>query len=361
VTRRRKLQLLGLAALLPVLGLAVAASGVIPIEASSGHVAPVQWFLEFSKRRSVATHSRSVGPVRLTEPWFVLKGAGHYHAACLPCHGGPERGAFQHVAQGMSPPPPDPRHVAGSWDAAELFYVVKHGIKFTGMPAWPTQERDDEVRAVVAFLKALPGLDREGYRRLVHGDVAPVVTTGIAARAQALCARCHGADGLGRGSAAFPALAGQPAGYLSGALRAYASGARHSGMMAVVARALEPGELEALAEHYAGLPGRRGTTPGETASVERGRLLASAGDPARRVPSCVDCHGPGPGRDPAYPELAGQYEDYLVLQLELFAADRRGGSAHGHLMSHVAPRLTPEQRRDVARWYASRRSEAQAR
>lgn len=357
MTRRRRLQLLGLAALLPVLGLGVAASGVIPIEASSGHTPPVAWLLEFGKRRSVATHARSVGPVPLTEPWLVLKGAGHFHAACLPCHGGPERGAFQHVAQAMSPPPPDLREVAAAWDAAELFYVVKHGLKFTGMPAWPTQERDDEVRAVVAFLKALPGLDREGYRRLVHGDAAPVATTGISARAQALCARCHGGDGLGRGSAAFPALAGQSAAYLSGALRAYASGARHSGMMAVVARALEPGELEALAAHYAGLPARRGSapTPAEAASVERGARLASAGDPARRVPSCVDCHGPGPGRDPSYPELAGQYEDYLVLQLELFAADRRGGSAHGHLMSHVAPRLTPEQRRDVARWYASMR------
>ncbi len=361
MTRRRKVQLLGLAALLPLLGLGVAASGVIPIRASAGHTPPVAWFLEFGKRRSVATHALAVGPVALDEGWLVQKGAGHYHAACLPCHGGPERGAFQHVVQAMSPPPPDLREVASRWDAAELFYVVKHGLKFTGMPAWPAQERDDEVRAVVAFLKALPRLDREGYRRLVHGDVAPVATGAVAARAHALCARCHGADGLGRGSAAFPALAGQPAPYLSAALRAYASGARHSGMMQPVAAALEPAELEALALHYAALPARRGSdpTPAEAAalagSIERGARLAAAGDPARRVPSCVDCHGPGPGRDPSYPELAGQYEDYLVLQLELFAADRRGGSAHGPLMSHVAPRLTPEQRRDVARWYASRR------
>ncbi|HYG67703.1 MAG TPA: c-type cytochrome, partial [Anaeromyxobacteraceae bacterium] len=69
---------------------------------------------------------------------------------------------------------------------------------------------------------------------------------------------------------------------------------------------------------------------------------------------CLDCHGPGgPERNPAYPVLAGQYADYLALQLELFRTGHRGGSAFAHLMSHVAPRLRPEEMRDVARYYES--------
>ena len=51
--------------------------------------------------------------------------------------------------------------------------------------------------------------------------------------------------------------------------------------------------------------------------------------------------------------LAGQYPDYLVLQLELFKGGQRGGSAYAHLMKPVATRLTPEQMRDVALYYAS--------
>jgi cytochrome c553 len=68
----------------------------------------------------------------------------------------------------------------------------------------------------------------------------------------------------------------------------------------------------------------------------------------------MDCHGPGPHRrNSAYPNLAGQYADYLVLQLELFKQDGRGGSAYAHIMRHVATRLGTEQMRDVAAYYAS--------
>jgi hypothetical protein len=70
----------------------------------------------------------------------------------------------------------------------QLFSIVKHGIKFTGMPAWPVQQRDDEVWAMVAFLRRLPDLDAAGYRRLAYGepDVGsgaepPLPATGAAA------------------------------------------------------------------------------------------------------------------------------------------------------------------------------------
>ncbi len=72
------------------------------------------------------------------------------------------------------------------------------------------------------------------------------------------------------------------------------------------------------------------------------------------MPRCVECHGPAATkRNDAYPRLAGQFAPYLELQLQLFAEQRRGGSAFAHLMQEVAPRLTPDQRRDAAAWYAS--------
>jgi cytochrome c553 len=91
-----------------------------------------------------------------------------------------------------------------------------------------------------------------------------------------------------------------------------------------------------------------------TAALERGKAIATQGIPRRRVPSCVDCHGPDARRrNPIYPILAGQYADYLVLQLDLFKQRRRGGSDYAHLMHPITTWLTSEQMHDVALYYAS--------
>ena len=149
----------------------------------------------------------------------------------------------------MTPPPPPLGKEVAEWDPAELFYIVKHGIKFTGMPAWPAEHRDDEIWAVVAFLQKPPSLDGESYRRLVEGE--PQAVTGapiehvlpsesIRPLIRQNCSRCHGHDGNGRGTGAFPKLAGQKPEYLFASLAAYASGARNSGIMEPIAAALTP-------------------------------------------------------------------------------------------------------------------------
>src|SRR5690606_35410486 len=172
----------------------------------------------------------------------------------------------------------------------ELFYMVKHGILFTGMPAWPAQDRDDEVWAIVAFLRTLPETDAEGYKQLVHGD--PPVRDGQLPEAAPPreelphvlfqnCARCHGLDGLSRGEGAFPRLAGQSPLYLKTALEAYGSGQRPSGAMEPIAAALTSDEIRTLAEYFAALP--MASNAGldhpplkdeQRAQIERGRLIA---------------------------------------------------------------------------------------
>jgi len=346
-------------------GFLVAASGVVPLKASSGHWAITEWILQFGKRRSVATHTLGMAELRLDEPWLVLKGAGHYESGCRPCHGSPGVPTPE-IAAAMLPLPPYLPPRVETWDPEELFYIVKHGIKFTGMPAWQSQQRDDEVRAMVAFLLTLPYHTRASYERLVYGEAPagpPVVALeGVSDPEEppdpviASCARCHGRDGLGRGNAAFPKLAGQRPEYLMRALRGYASGDRHSGIMAPVASGLSPAQWRQLADFYAGLdPGGPDGDGSETGrAAERGRIVAHEGLPTLGVPSCADCHGPADHpRNPAYPSLAGQYADYLVLQLELFRARERGGSEFSPLMHHVVDGLGPEQIRDVAAYYAS--------
>ena len=194
-------------------------SGIIPIKASSGHWRVTAWFLDFAKRRSVATHSIGISVPPLDDPSLILKGAGHYETGCRPCHGSPAASPPL-VPRRMTPHPPDLGRQVSRWEPAELFSIVKHGIKFTGMPAWPAPGRDDEVWAVVAFLRTLPKLDAMSYSAMVFVQADPArhvhqagepaaVASSIASVAAARCARCHGPDGQGRDGSAFPRLAGQ--------------------------------------------------------------------------------------------------------------------------------------------------------
>jgi cytochrome c553 len=341
------------------IGLAVAASGVIPVKASSGHWAITEWMLHFSMKRSIATHTLGDTLPPLDDPALVLRGAGHFEGGCKPCHGSPELHEPR-VARAMLPPPPDLQHAANKWQPEELFYIIKHGIKFTGMPAWPTPRRDDEIVAVVAFLEALPRLDAAAYRKLVHGPADEAVASpalhelsGRAPAASQSCARCHGARGKGRENAAFPKLAHQRAGYTIAALDAYANDLRYSGIMQPIAAALSEPERREIAEYYAAQP-RAARTSAETALAARGREIATHGIPEQRVPACASCHGPRPERrNPEYPRIAGQHSTYIVQQLELFQRRERGGGKHHHLMHKAATNLQPEQMREVAAFYAT--------
>lgn len=360
-------------ALLAAGGFLVAASGIIPIKASSGHWAVTEWFLQFSMRRSIATHSIGVKVPELDNAALAMRGAGHYETGCRSCHGAP--GTPQPtIARAMTPKAPKLGERIRESNPKKLFHVVKHGLKFTGMPAWPSQERDDEVWAMVAFLLALPELDADGYRRLVHGDpsaVPPMQTMPGAniskhpgAAAAQACARCHGTDGRGRGDGAFPRLAGQRRDYLANALHAYASGDRHSGIMEPVAASLTDDLIQNLATYYAELDAGGAAEAGTATEMqaaemadeelERGKTLALAGDRRRRLPACVECHGPkGTRTKPAYPSIAGMSAFYLEGQLKLFKEQRRGGSAYAHVMEEVAERLEEADMRAVARYFAS--------
>lgn len=334
-------------------GLLVVVSGVVPIKASSGHWRITAIFLDFAKTRSVATHSLGIQPPILDDPALVVRGAGHYESGCRTCHGGPGAEILP-VMAALTPPPPELADRISRWNAQELFSIVKHGIKFTGMPAWPARQRDDEVWAMVAFLRRLPKLDAKGYQTLVYGEPG-AVPDGTGPRVvRNVCWRCHGVDGTGRGSGAFPSLAGQRADYLYSALQAFVDRSRFSGIMSTIAASLSDQEMREVAAYYEGLPPRAAEPSDDTSTLERGATIASRGIPHHDIPSCADCHGPDDApKNPAYPKLAGQHARYLRLQLELFREGRRGGSGYANLMHVFVGRLGPEQVRDVTTYYAS--------
>jgi cytochrome c553 len=326
-------------------------SGVLPFAAAPAF-APGERIRHFATRQSIRLRARSVDAPRLDNPSLVMRGAGHFETACRRCHGipGAERPL---LLRNMLPTPPNLVDAADRYSPSQLFEIVKHGIRGSGMPAWPVLDRDDEVWAMVAFISALPHMNAGGYMRLTF---PPEQQTGtrpdVPAVVRAVCGRCHGIDGLGRGAGAFPVLAGQQARYLYLALRAFSYSERQSGIMMPVAAELTDAEMQEVSAYYSSLPGLA-VQPVADAALHEAQAIVSTGIPRRLVPSCAPCHAGNEPRNAAYPILAGQYADYLALQLTLFAERRRGGSMFAHLMHQPADGLTGTERDLVARYFGT--------
>lgn len=135
----------------------------------------------------------------------------------------------------------------------------------------------------------------------------------------AACTGCHGAAGRGVENVYFPRLAGKPAGYLYNQLVAFRDGRRKYVPMNYMLAYLPDAYLRQMADHFAAQnpPPLVIAAPAPPASlVAEGRVIATAGAPARRIPSCTACHGADlAGREPGIPGLLGLRADYVSAQL----------------------------------------------
>lgn len=309
----KKLAAAGLGAV--VLALAVSFSGMVSIAASSGHYGIVGWFLHWTMQNAVDRQSIGIAvpeDVDLSDPSLVQRASGHFATGCAPCHGAP--GVPQSpVVESMMPPPPRLEGKVGEWKDRELYWIGLHGIKYSGMPAWPTENREDEIWSIVAFLRAIPGMDAETYADLALGGERENVTfaaggeqtaglNGVVEEALSDCARCHGRNGLGRGegesAGAFPVIAGQPEVYLAATLEAYAKGYRHSGYMQPPASRYPEDVLNQLAAWYAKQP----TPAGASGDASTEDAVADAGADAAQpslAPATTDADGIPPQIFPA--------------------------------------------------------------
>jgi cytochrome c553 len=340
-----------------VAGFLVAWSGVYSVAASEGHWAVTRSFLEFAMRSSVRTHSLGIASPHLDDTDLIRLGAGHFDSGCAPCHGAPGVPASP-IARQMLPAPPLLSEAVRHWSPRELFWIVKNGLKYTGMPAWVAPHRDDEIWAVVAFLRRLPELDAAAYDAIVRADLPQRLGSlsgtedSPTEMAIASCARCHGDGASAPASAYVPRLAGMSAAYLRLAMKQYAAGVRHSGIMQPIAARLSSGEMHRLAQYYSRpSPVGSGIPSMPSDAIERGRSIATAGVPAEDVPPCLACHGRG-GRE-IFPRLAGQQAPYIVNQLKLWQRGLRDDSVTGAIMAPIARRLSPRQIEDVAAYFAT--------
>lgn len=310
------------AAVLFVLGMAIAWSGIINIGASTGHWAITDWFLHWSMRNAVRTYAAATVNEPATDATGLVSAAGHYASTCAACHGAPGERPSP-VMQSATPNAPDLSVTAKTWSDEQLFWIIKHGVKFTPMPAWPALDRDDEVRRMAAFVRRLPAMTPENYRSLAYGSGR--IVGGEPKRLEDVlpdCERCHADDG--RDQPDIPVLAGQKPAYLFAALDAYASGRRSSGVMSAAAARIDPAVRRALANHYAALPGlsehrMTAVAANLTAGNRSAERIVANGLPAINLPACSKCHAPG--KRPDYPVLAGQKPQYLAARLRQWRGD----------------------------------------
>jgi mono/diheme cytochrome c family protein len=140
-------------------------SGWYSVAATEQHLRPTFRVLDIGLRRSVERHSRGIEVPPLESAAVHARGFACFKAHCEQCHGAPGV-ARAEFAKGLLPVPSSLSQAAHDWLPAELYWITRHGIKMTGMPAWQFRLDEDALWATVAFLQKLPGLSAREYAQL---------------------------------------------------------------------------------------------------------------------------------------------------------------------------------------------------
>lgn len=181
----------------------------------------------------------------------------------------------------------------------------------------------------------------------------------------AACISCHAAKE--RGDAFFPRISGKPAGYLYNQLINFREGRRNYPMMTYMVDHLPDAYLREIADYFAAQhppypPAQAGSGANAgAAALARGEALVRQGDPARKIPACVSCHGSALyGVEPAIPGLVGLPSDYINAQ---FGAWKNGvrHAAAPDCMAEIAAKLNEADVAAVSAWLSKQPPDAAAR
>jgi mono/diheme cytochrome c family protein len=157
-----------LAGVVVVAGIAVALiySGSYDIGADAPHAGPIFALLETARAHSIRAHAQYLEvPSDLNSNRRVSSGAAEYGEMCSQCHLAPGMERTE-ISKGLYPAAPELAR-GDALSPAEQFWVIKHGIKFTAMPAWGPTHDEDLIWDIVAFVRRLPALHATQYRSFV--------------------------------------------------------------------------------------------------------------------------------------------------------------------------------------------------
>ena len=186
--------------------------GIYNVGATSQHLQPVYSLLEVTLRQSVRWRARDIAAPPLDDAQRVQRGAALFHGKCVQCHGAPGV-AQDDIGKSMQPIPGPLVDALQRWRPREIYWITRHGIKMSGMPAWEFRLDESQLWDVVAFMQTLPDLTPQAYAQATRLAVAaprqeeaPVpgrsgdVDRGRLALGQYACQACHTIPGISSSS-----------------------------------------------------------------------------------------------------------------------------------------------------------------
>jgi mono/diheme cytochrome c family protein len=164
-------------------------AGVYNVGATRQHLQPVFSVLRFAMQRSVRLHARDIQAPALADAAMVRRGAACFQDRCVQCHGAP--GVAQgDIGKSMQPLPGPLVDATQNFYPRELYWITRHGIRLSGMPAWELRLTEGDIWDLVAFLQRLPELTPQAYKELAQRPGARAALAGAPGQGvEASCGR----------------------------------------------------------------------------------------------------------------------------------------------------------------------------
>jgi mono/diheme cytochrome c family protein len=144
-------------------------SGAYSVAATNPHGRMTRWILSTAAAQSIRMHAKKDKGLDLPDDDASLRnGYSAYESKCVPCHGAPGVSP-DWMGKGMHPRPPDLRQSASVRKPEEIYWVIKNGIKDSGMPALGPSHDDRDIRELTAFVVRLGHMSASDYDRF-HND-----------------------------------------------------------------------------------------------------------------------------------------------------------------------------------------------
>lgn len=144
----------------------VVLEGYVNVAATEKHSKLVESMLRTTMENSVRRHAKDIkvpDTPNLNDPKLARQFYGHYNAACRTCHGAPGRKPDQWMFTYPAAPDLTDKKVVGRWSDAELYWIIKNGIKSTGMMALGPTHPEKAIWGVTAMVKQLPKMTATEY------------------------------------------------------------------------------------------------------------------------------------------------------------------------------------------------------
>ncbi len=141
--------------------------GLFNMSAKDKHWDITTELIEFVRERSIEVRAETIQVPDLSSAEMISNGAKNFDAMCSQCHLAPAMEPTE-LHLGLYPQPPvfyKEKH--NDHGSENTFWVIKNGLKMTGMPAWGDFHTDGQIWEMVAFINNFSGMSETEYKNLV--------------------------------------------------------------------------------------------------------------------------------------------------------------------------------------------------